>query len=200
MATTTQPVNASLAYQRTPDGQERMATQSERDDVTRIIELRSPNITPSISRGYKHREGGRGAGDEVNRFLLCTLVSKSSRRIKASAQRAGESLPMMNIVRSVLRSYRLAAMDQDGPLAGLELDIAGLRVLNESVLSSEIARHCRDRVTNSNSKEQLARAERLGDRARTRAESNELEHPIELQDRRAALFSLSYSDKFPNRR
>jgi hypothetical protein len=105
---------------------------------------------------------------------------------------------MMNIVRSVLRSYRLAAKDQDGPLAGLELDLAGLKLLNEKVLSSEIARNCRDRETNS--KGQLARAERLGDRGRTRAESNELEHPIELRDRRAALFSLSYSDTFPDRR
>ena len=31
----------------------------------------------------------RDAGDQVNRFLLCTLVSESSKRIKASAERAG---------------------------------------------------------------------------------------------------------------
>jgi hypothetical protein len=189
MATTTQPVNASPAYQRTPDGQERMATQLERDDVTQIIKMRSSKTTPSISRGYRHREESRGAGDEVNRFLLCTLVSESSRRIKASAQRAGESLPMINIVRSVLRSYRLAAMDQGGgPLAGLELDVAGLRLLNEKVLSNEIARHCRDRVTDS--KGQLAHAERLGDGRRIRAERDELEHATELHDRRAARFSF----------
>jgi len=123
----------------------------------------------------------REAGDQVNGFLLCTLVSESAKRIKASAERAGESLPMTMIVRGVLRSYRLAAKDRNGPLSEPELDMAGLRVLNEKVLKDEIARHTRDRVKNSEMR--LAHAERLGDDARIKAEKDGLEHALELRDR-----------------
>lgn len=107
--------------------------------------------------GEKQASAGRGeagdtsrserdAGDQVNRFLLCTLVSESSKRIKASAERAGESMPLAMIVRGVLRAYRVAAADKDGPLAGPELDISGLARLNDKVLKGEIARHTREKV------------------------------------------------------
>jgi hypothetical protein len=128
----------------------------------------------------------RDAGDQVNRFLLCTLVSESSKRIKASAERAGESMPLATIVRGVLRAYRVAAADKDGPLAGPELDIVGLKRLNEKVLKGEIARHTREKVKNSEAR--LARAERLGDDSRIKAEKGELELAIEVRHRLAEVY------------
>jgi hypothetical protein len=128
----------------------------------------------------------RDAGDQVNRFLLCTLVSESSKRIKASAERAGESMPLATIVRGVLRAYRVAAADKDGPLAGPELDISGLARLNDKVLKGEIARHTRERVKNSEAR--LARAERLGDDSRIKAEKGELELAIEVRSRLAEVY------------
>ena len=123
----------------------------------------------------------REAGDQVNGFLLCTLVSESAKRIKASAERAGESLPMTMVVRAVLRSYRIAAKDKYGPLSNPELDIEGITLLNEKVLKDEIARHSRDRVKTSEMR--LAHAEGLGDDGRIKAEKDGLEHAIEVRDR-----------------
>jgi hypothetical protein len=146
--------------------------------------------SPSGVRGLKKQAGTqrtndsfaeREAGDQVNGFLLCTLVSESAKRIKASAERSGESLPMTMIVRAVLRSYRIAAKDKHGPLSDPELDIAGLRLLNEKVLKDEIARHSRDRVKNSEMR--LAHAEQVGDDGRIKVEKDGLEHAIELRDR-----------------
>ena len=128
----------------------------------------------------------RDAGDQVNRFLLCTLVSESSKRIKASAERAGESMPLAMIVRGVLRAYRVAASDKEGPLSGPDLDISGLKRLNEKVLKGEIARHTRERVKNSEAR--LARAERLGDDTRIKAEKGELELAIEARTRLAEVY------------
>jgi hypothetical protein len=87
------------------------------------------------------------------------------------------------IVRGVLRSYLLAANDECGPLAGPTLDLAGLRRLNEKVLTSEIARHTRDSVKNSEAR--LARAERLGDATGIKVERDGLKDAIELRDRLA---------------
>ncbi|HSO74079.1 MAG TPA: hypothetical protein VLU47_04515 [Blastocatellia bacterium] len=123
----------------------------------------------------------RESGDQVNGFLLCTLVSESAKRIKASAERAGESLPMTMVVRAVLRSYRLAAKDKYGPLSNPELDIEGIALLNEKVLKDEIARHSRDRVKTSEMR--LAHAEGLGDDSRIKAEKDGLEQAIEVRDR-----------------
>ena len=123
----------------------------------------------------------RESGDQVNGFLLCTLVSESAKRIKSAAERAGESLPMTMIVRAVLRSYRTAARDKYGPLSDAELDIEGITLLNEKVLKDEIARHTKDRVKNSELR--LAHAEGLGDDARIKVEKDGLEHAIEVRDR-----------------
>lgn len=90
----------------------------------------------------------RESGDQVNRFLLCTLVSESAKQIKASAQRAGESIPMTVIVRAVLRSYRHAAKDKYGPFSQAEVDRDGLRDLNKRVLDDEIARQQLGRAKN----------------------------------------------------
>lgn len=145
---------------------------------TRAVEKRAPatySSAPSSSRP------DREAGDQVNRFLLCVLVSESAKRIKATAEKSGESLPMTMVVRGVLRAYRMAAKDKYGPLAEPDLDITGLMSLNEKVLKDEITRHSRDRVKNSETR--LAHAERLGDDARVKAEKDGLEHAIALRDR-----------------
>ncbi len=123
----------------------------------------------------------RETGDQVNRFLLCALVSESSKSIKASAEKAGETLPMSMIVRGVLRSYRMAAKDKYGPLADSGFDIAGLRLLNEEILKKEIARHSSDRVNNT--QRQLAQARRHGDDARIKVVEDNLERAIAWRDR-----------------
>lgn len=137
--------------------------------------------TPTRAEAKSTAATEREAGDQVNGFLLCTLVSESAKRIKASAERAGESLPMTMVVRAVLRSYRMAAKDKYGPLSSPELDIEGITLLNEKVLKDEIARHSRDRVKTSEMR--LAHAEGLGDDSRIKAEKDGLEHAIEVRDR-----------------
>ena len=129
----------------------------------------------------------RETGDQVNRFLLCALVSKSAKLIMKSAADAGEPLPMTMIVRGVLRSYRLAAADRYGALAEPEPDIAGLRRLNEKVLRDETTRHSKDRVKTS--ERQLARAKQLGDDTVIKAEKDRLNHAIESRDRLSKIFS-----------
>ena len=147
-------------------------------------EKQAPGI---ISRAVNDSRAQRETGDEVNRFLLCALVSESAKLIKWRAADAGESLPMPVIVRGVLRSYRLAAEDKYGALAKPKPDFAGLRRLNEKILQDEVARQSRDRIRNS--ERQLARAEHLGDTTKISAEKDRLEQAIEMRDRLAKKFS-----------
>jgi len=128
----------------------------------------------------------REAGDQVNRFLLCALVSESAKRIKTTAAQTGEALPMAAVVRGVLRAYRVAAKDEHGPLSQATPDFKGLERLNKKVLRDEITRHARDRVKTSEAS--LARARRFGDDARIKAEADKLEHAIALRDRLAEEF------------
>jgi hypothetical protein len=78
----------------------------------------------------------REAGDQINSFMLCTLVSKSAKRIKMQAEQQGVYLPMAIIVRRVLRAYLLAAKDKDGPLAISNPDINELGDLNKKILKT----------------------------------------------------------------
>ncbi|HSB09294.1 MAG TPA: hypothetical protein VLM38_07255 [Blastocatellia bacterium] len=179
-------MNGNIAKLLIPDGQERLATQGERDDVNRTLATRSSVKTSHPAERFKSEPPPpRESGDQVNRFLLCALVKEASRHIKENARRDGNSLPMSIIVRGVLRSYRLAAMDKNGPLSGPTIDMAGLQRLNARVLKDETARLAFERV--GNGRASLARAERLGDEARIKTERTELEHAIELTDRLAAL-------------
>jgi hypothetical protein len=152
-----------------------------------IIEVRTVEEQPHTNNQKKEASAiQREAGDQVNRFLLCALVSESAKSIKEEAGKIGESLPMTMIVRSVLRSYRLAAKDINGPLAEPEPDIAGLRVLNEKVLRDQVMHHSRDRVKSI--EKRLSNAQRLGDDARINAEREGLEEAIESRDRLAKKF------------
>jgi len=139
-------------------------------------------LEPEVNTSRAQRE----AGDQVNRYLFCAIVSQSAKLIKASAANAGETLPMTMIVRGVLRSYRQEAKNRYGALSEPELDFAGLRSLNEKVLRDEIARHSHDRVNNS--ERQLAHAKRSGDDTNIKANKDGLEHAIELRDRLARKF------------
>lgn len=145
------PKHSTAKEPRVPDGQERFATRSERDDIARRLD---GQMTGPLASTLDRRE----CGDEVNRFLLCKLVNEASKQIKASAERSGETLPMTLIVRGVLRSFRLAAMDKDGPLVGSVLDMPALTSLNSKVLQSEIARYDRARAKRNEAKN--SRAER----------------------------------------
>jgi hypothetical protein len=136
-----------------------------------------PHPTPPVMPAQ------REAGDQVNRFLLCALVSESAKRIKTSAEQTGESLPMATVVRGVLRAYRVAAKDHHGPLSQATPDLIGLERLNRKVLHDEIERHVRDRVKTSEAS--LARARRFGDDAKIKAEVDKLEHAIVRRDRLA---------------
>lgn len=180
-----QPAVAKIANLPTPHGQERLATQPERDEVRRRMETRALHKQTEALRSQVREDLRieRQAGDHVNRFLLCTLVSESSRQIKASAEKAGASLLMTKIVRSVLRNYRLASIEDPGFLTGPSLDLSRVRQLNERILRDEIARQTGDTVTNSEAR--LARAVRLGDDARIKAEKDDLEYAVELRDRLA---------------
>jgi len=130
-------------HSRTPDGQERLATQSERNDIKKVLDNKTMTQIRAKSAVVVDR---RECGDEVNRFLLCTLVNHASRYIKARAERSGETIPMTTVVRGTLRSFRLAALEHDGPLNGSSLDLPALTALNSGVLRSEIERYRRARV------------------------------------------------------
>lgn len=163
-----------------PHGQERLATERERDDVSRRIAARAlENRTGPIGR-VAERPTRIGAGDDVNRFLLCAVVKESSRQIRARTRSAGTAFPMSTIVRGVLRCYRRAATDRDSPLADATFDIAGLRRLNERVLRDETRRLALERVGTSQAS--LARAERLGDDSRIKVERAELDLAIETKE------------------
>jgi hypothetical protein len=78
----------------------------------------------------------REAGDHLNVFMLCTLVNKSAKQIKARAERKGTYLPMTGVLRRVLGAYRLAAKDKKGPLATSNPDMNGLADLNRQILQT----------------------------------------------------------------
>ncbi len=82
----------------------------------------------------------REIGDQINRFMLCVLISKSAKRLKARAENIGVSLPMSTITRSLQQAYQLAAKDENGPFAESKPNLAALMKLNEKVLKSEIIR------------------------------------------------------------
>jgi hypothetical protein len=129
----------------------------------------------------------RETGDEVNRFLLCVLVSKSAKFIKQKAQDSGEYLQTTTIVRGVLRSYRAAAKENTALLCGSVLHLSGLRKLNRKVLKEQINSSVRERVRDSQAR--LARATRLGDETRIKSAKDELARDVADRDRLADEFA-----------
>jgi hypothetical protein len=90
---------------------------------------------PEVANGANMKAGiQREAGDHLNVFMLCTLVNKSAKQIKAGAEKRGAYLPMTSVLRKVLSAYRLAAKDKRGPLASSNPDVEGLADLNKQIL------------------------------------------------------------------
>ncbi|MEW6131345.1 MAG: hypothetical protein AB1757_30230 [Acidobacteriota bacterium] len=88
----------------------------------------------------------RETGDQVNGFMLCALVSQSSKRLKERAERVGVSLPMSMITRSILNAYLLVAKDHDGPFADAKPDFQMLKMVDEKVLQEVLARYAKERT------------------------------------------------------
>jgi len=120
-------------------------------------------------------------GDGVNRFLLCTLVSKSAKQIKARAESAGERLPMAAIIKRVLYSYKEAAKEHPLLLSGPAINMASLRKLIDEIMREEIKRHAQEIIKNSQAR--LVQANRLGDEARIKSETEALERSLESRNR-----------------
>lgn len=110
----------------------------------------------------------RAADDEVNRFLLCVLVSKSAKQIKDRAWTVGESVPLTTIVRNVLRSYRAAAKESPGLLSGHNLGQVNFGRLNGDVFDEQMRICALERVKYSQS--HVDRASQTGDETRIRPE------------------------------
>jgi hypothetical protein len=90
--------------------------------------------TPSSAQGITSGPAcQRENGDQINVYLMCTLVSKSAKRIKTRAEKKGVFLPMALIVRQVLRAYRISAKDNHSPLALANPNIDELKDLNNQV-------------------------------------------------------------------
>ena len=126
-----------------PDGQERLATQIERDELSSIL---------SVPRRVKAPDSESSAGvtrilnNHANPFLLCALITESSRQIKARAGRAGQQLSMARIVHCILRTYKHAATSGTGPLSGSTMDVACVHDLNEAVFKDEMHRIALEKV------------------------------------------------------
>jgi hypothetical protein len=178
-----------------------MTTSDGLIDTSRAeITTRAPQLSmPSISeRLTESREALRDdevrispqisnePGEGVNRFLLCALVSKTARLVKARAERAGERLPMPAIIKSVLRSYQSAAKRSPGALAGSLLNPESLKKLLEDVMKEEIRRYGQEVVKTSQAR--LAQANKLGDEARIKTETEALERAVLSRKRLAAEF------------
>lgn len=176
---TTTAIDQSAGFKRIPDGQERLATESERAEVT--LKLSTPpeeRVLPNAAASLIATQ--REAGDHVNRFLLCALVNESSKQMKQRARRAGQDLPMSKIVRALLRSYRLAAIDLDGPLAGSDIDLNRLMFLNRCVLTDELNRLACEKV--SYPRAQLGHAVKTGNEESIETPRGELERAVSLKD------------------
>jgi hypothetical protein len=94
-----------------PAGQERLASQSELNAISEIIQQRKaarPGGADERSRPSLHwEESGSPVekGGGINRFLLCTIVWSVAREVKAEGETNGEILPLQRIAREVLCSY-----------------------------------------------------------------------------------------------
>jgi hypothetical protein len=141
----------------------------------------SSDIKDSASRGeLVPQMVSRKSGDEVNRFLLCSLVSKSAKRIKARIERQGERLPMSAIMKGVMRSYQLAAAEQPDLFAGPTINRASLANLVEKIFKDEIKRHSQDIVRTNQAR--LVQANRIGDEERIKAETEALERALKSRN------------------
>ncbi|HKX30274.1 MAG TPA: hypothetical protein VJ302_21470 [Blastocatellia bacterium] len=93
------------------------------------IEVLAPITTDEL----RSPPGLNGGGGHVNKFLLCTLVCGMAREIRVRAAQSGQTVPLLKIVREVLRSHL-----EERPV-GKGLSAEG-QLLDEEVLRNEIER------------------------------------------------------------
>lgn len=100
--------------------------------------LESP-LTESRSDGASGQ-----AGEHVNRFLLCTLVSRTAREIRAAAERNGERLSLLAVTRDVLRSaLRGESLERGLPVT----PASSLAPFDEDALIDEIRWQLQERIS-----------------------------------------------------
>jgi len=128
----------------------------------------------------------RPTDDQINRFLLCVLASKSAKKIKEKAQDAGERLLITTIVKRVLTSYRQAEEESPGLLSGPGLHLESLHRLNMKVLNEQINGSVQHRVRDSEVR--FERATRQGDEGRIKIEKETLARDIADRERIAGEF------------
>jgi len=119
-------------------------------------------------------------GGRINRFLLCSIVSQSARRLKASRSQSNESASVTMIGRGVLRSYLKAALDVDGPLADSIPDIARLGLLNKRIVEDQVLGQAQKRVEEIRVRQGESR--RSGDETRIKSDQSSLLNAIAYRD------------------
>jgi len=83
-------------------------------------------------------------GEHMNRFPLCTLVSRTAREIQAVAERNGERLSLLTVIRDVLRSFlRGESVKRELPATSA----SGLDLFDEDALIDEIGRQLQKRIS-----------------------------------------------------
>jgi hypothetical protein len=107
-------------------GQERLASQSELDSISEILQQRKAigeKEESTLSPYLLSQEAGNplGNGEGLNRFLLCTIVWNVAREVKARGETNGERLSLPRIAREVLSSYLQAGEPSEQYLLDEEL-------------------------------------------------------------------------------
>ncbi|HZS45623.1 MAG TPA: hypothetical protein VFC63_11005 [Blastocatellia bacterium] len=162
----------------------RITTTAERDDVDNKI---SPGIGVQTSKNddlpekriETVRPVEKPTGGPVNRYLLCSLVSQSARRIMFSGLH-GHSSSVTTIGRRVLRSYLKASLDTDSPLTDAHFDLTRLGLLNKRIIEEELIGQAQQRVEDSRGRH--TELKRTGTETETRIEQNELTKAIAHRD------------------
>jgi hypothetical protein len=120
---------------------------SPRSELATFRDISTTSHASTINRrGLDNSQIQRDMSNGVNRFLLCAVSSASAKRIKARAEKMGESLSMTMVVRAFLRSYRGAEQDGSVVLTESNPDSDNLRRLRDKVLKNEIARESSEKA------------------------------------------------------
>ena len=147
-------------------------TGAEKVEKDRIAEPKKKE------RNEKIRLPEQNIGGRVNRFLLCSIVSQSARRLKST--QSSESASVTMVGRRVLKSYMKAAMEIGGPLADSVPDIARLGALNKKIVEDEVLGQAQNRVDEIRGRHGESR--RSGDEARIKSDQNSLANAIAHRD------------------
>jgi hypothetical protein len=105
---------------------------------------KSHTILESPSTQNRSDSASGQVGEHLNRFLLCTLVSRTARQIRDAAERNGERLSLLTVTREVLRSaLRGESLEREPPVT----PASGLDPFDEDALIDEIGRQLQERIS-----------------------------------------------------